>query len=332
MSGRSVLVTSIGAKVPLLEAVRDALRRVAPEGRLLGADRDGRVVGRWFVDEFWEAPPLEELSLSALVDFCHRHDVGWIIPTRDAELPTFADWVREACDALPSVLAPPARVAAVCRDKLQFARELAALSAVPCWLSLPPDPPAGFPEDRWVVKERCGSGGRRMACNVNREVSLRVAATYDEPVFQPYIAGVEYSVDLYVSRAGEAWGCVVRRRDIVQAGESQVTTVVDRPAVERLVLEAARRLGLQGCAVFQVLEDGEGGLHLLECNPRFGGTSTLSVAAGLDVFFWFFRETREPGFRPEAFVRGRPGLRLVRYKRDRILEPEDHASPPGERR
>ncbi|GAB4236505.1 MAG: ATP-grasp domain-containing protein [Acidobacteriota bacterium] len=318
----AVLVTSIGAKVPLLEAVRDALRRLHPTGRLIGADSDDRVVGRWFVDGFWPMPPLDELAPSMLAEFCRRHAVGWIVPTRDAELPVLATWAAQQRDQLPPVLAPPREAAELCLDKLRFAEELGELAAVPAWLSPPPELPACFPEDRWVVKERFGAGSRRLTLDVSREEAVRAGHTFEAPIFQPFIRGVEYSADLYISRVGEAWGCVVRRRDLVRDGESQVTTIVRRPGIEELVLEAARRLGLRGCAVFQVLEDRHGGLHLLECNPRFGGASTLSLAAGLDVFYWFFRETTEPGFRPGNFVRGRPGLRLVRYKRDRILEPE----------
>ncbi len=318
----NLLVTSIGAKVPLLRAARNALTRVDPAARLVGADLDGQCIGRWFVDVFWKTPPLEALAPYEMVEFCRRHEVRWLIPTRDAELPVFSRWVEEDGIDLPRVLVPSSRTAELCGDKLRFARALADRAPViPTWDVLPERPPERFPADRWVVKERRGAGSRRIYLDVARETAREVASGFSSPVFQPYVSGVEYSVDLYLSDKGEPWGCVVRRREVVVDGESQVTVIVSHPDAEKCAMEVAAAVGLRGCGVVQLLEDEEGRLFVVECNPRFGGATTLSVAAGLDVFFWFLRESEDPDFRPGEFVRGRPGLRQVRHKCDFIVEP-----------
>ncbi len=310
----NLLITSISAKVPLIKAARSALERSAPGGLVFGGDANDTCPGFYFVDRFWKMPPDEQLDLSVLTSFCRDNDIRWIIPTRDGELARFAGWQETAESGLPAILVPPRQAVEICTDKLLFYEKLSDLpEIIPTFERLPSEG-----SRRWVVKERRGAGSRALCMDLDRERARQAAKVCREAVFQPHIQGREFSVDLYLSRDSQPWGCVVRRRDVVVDGESQVTTTVSHPELERLCLLVAERLKLQGIAVIQALEDELGKLHLLECNCRFGGATTLSVAAGLDVFYWFLRETEDASFRPSGFVRGRPGLRQVRYKCDRI--------------
>ena len=36
--------------------------------------------------------------------------------------------------------------------------------------------------------------------------------------------------------------------------------------------------------------DEDDNLHIIECNPRFGGASTLGIVAGVDSLFWSLLE------------------------------------------
>jgi carbamoyl-phosphate synthase large subunit len=102
-------------------------------------------------------------------------------------------------------------------------------------------------------------------------------------------------------------------------GESQVTTTTERIDIADICLAAAGYLGLTGHMVFQVIEDARGTVHLMECNSRFGGASTLSIAAGLDSFYWFLRECLGDDLQGVDFVESPEGLRQVRYATDKII-------------
>jgi carbamoyl-phosphate synthase large subunit len=65
-------------------------------------------------------------------------------------------------------------------------------------------------------------------------------------------------------------------------------------------------------------------LHLLECNCRFGGASTLSIAAGLDSFYWFLRECLNEDLSDLPFLNYRRGLRQIRYAEDKFFQ---HSQP-----
>ncbi len=317
----NVLVTSISRKVPLLQAVRRALCAVSPKGRLVGADRDPTVVGRWFVDRFWRAEDPDDRELQWWLDRCRSAGIRWIIPTRDGELLQWARWKRDLAAVGIHCMVPEAPVVESCLDKLKFPDTVGPLGTGR--LKLPYTAPTPDRTDirRWVVKERYGAGSRGVILGISAAEARAVAAGFREPVFQACVPGVELSADLYLSGRGRALGCVLRRREVVVQGESQVTTVVEDRELAHRLMELASRLGLVGHAVIQVKVDPSGAAWLLECNCRFGGASTLAVAAGLDSFRWFFEETlgREPELAAPVF--GVPGLRQVRYPADLILEP-----------
>jgi len=311
----NVLITSLSRKVPMIEAVRRALVQEAPEGRVYGADSDPRSIGRTFVDGFWEMPRIGDLTVSDLSAYCAQEGIRWVIPSRDGELEPLARWRSELAAVGAEVMIGSEESVATCGDKLRFATTLQPIPEV-----VPTSEAIGEEQryGRWVVKERRGAGSRHILLDLSGEEATFRSREFESPVFQPFIEGREHSIDLYRSRSRQVWGCVVRSRDRVVSGESQVSTVVRHEGLEKLCCQAVEILDLTGHAVFQAIEDGHGELHLVECNPRFGGASTLAVAAGLNSFGWFFRETLNKRFAPPGFVRGTPGLKLTRYPVDRI--------------
>jgi carbamoyl-phosphate synthase large subunit len=66
----------------------------------------------------------------------------------------------------------------------------------------------------------------------------------------------------------------------------------------------------------QAFMGGGGGLHIIECNARFGGASTASIAVGLDSIYWSLCEllNMTPGI-PE-FDRLNQEVRQVRVASD----------------
>ncbi len=287
-------------------------------GLLRGADRNPECIGRYFVDDFWEMPPTERLHPEEVVSYCRANGIRSIIPTRDGELLFFA--VNRGLfnsNGIAVMIASPESVQ-TCLDKREFFNALKnknGLNPIPTFDH--PDLNCG---KRWVVKERFGSGSRNIMLNLSVEEARLSLNRFEKPICQPYVEGREFSIDLYISKKAVPKGCVVRTRDSVVNGESQVTTTVDRPDIEKTCLETAAIIGLTGHVLFQIIEDTSGSLNILECNCRFGGASSLSVAAGLDSFYWFFRECIGDDLSEIPFVKSPFGLRQIRYAEDRIIQ------------
>ena len=316
----NVLITSISRKVPMVKAVHRSLDEVVPGALVCGGDCDPGVVGRRFVDEFWEMEEDDHLRVEDFVDFCRANDVRWVIPSRDGELLSLALWKEELASEGIEVMISPLETVRACVDKLRFYECLQSMrEIVPTF-----EDPGSRNDTHWIVKERFGAGSRKVLQDLPLRRARRLAGGLSDPLFQPFFKGVEYSIDLYRSRGGEVWGCVVRSRDRIESGESQISTIVRHDSLQRVCCRAAKKLGITGHAVFQAIEGSDGKLHLFECNCRFGGASTLSVAAGLESFEWFFRETTEEGFKPKKFVGGIPGLRLIRHPADRFEQPKEN--------
>lgn len=312
-----ILVTSLSRKIPLLRELRKALNKLSDKGRIFGGDVDEMCIGRHFVDGFWKMPYTSALKTDTLIDFCKQNSISVIIPTRDGELLWFAEHRNELSENGISVMISSIEGVRACVDKLKFYKELKS----PGFYIIPT---AGeisrIDADSYVVKERYGAGSRQIALNVSREYALKYARNLEEPIFQPYVPGREYSIDVYMTQEGRPKGAVVRSRDLILGGESQITTTVRNEELERLCFVIAERLELRGHLIFQAILDEKNQIHVTECNCRFGGASCLSVAAGLDSFYWFLLESQGQDISEYPFLRTRKELRQIRYAEDRIEE------------
>lgn len=309
----SILVTSAARKVPLMRALLDAARRLNPALRLIAGDRDEAAPTRYVADEFWAMPATEDAQIEAILAGCAQRDVRVILPTRDGEL---AFWARHgarlARENIDVIVSSPEAIER-CLDKLAFAAfgEARGLPFIPARLGLDE-----LPGDRFVVKERYGAGSRAIGLDLDRAEALRHGEGLGDPIYQPFVAGEEISIDAWLDRAGAAKGVVLRRRDKVVDGESQVTTTFRHPAIETKAAQILEALGLRGPVVMQAIIDGAGGLHVIECNSRFGGASTTAIAAGLDTLYWSLIEGFGANADAAPFHRRSGEIRQIRVPQD----------------
>ena len=312
-----ILISSISKKVPLIRAVKQAAAKLGQFKKLFGCDTNPDCIGQFEVDQFWLCPPQNEWTANSFIQYCQSHHIQAVIPTRDGELPFFSEQ-RELFEQQGiHVLISPHETILSCLDKLTFYERLSDVDwpVIPTAVSLNKLEPAEW----YVVKERFGAGSAQIGIKLSSELANAHAKQLVEPVFQPFIEGQEWSIDVYRSRKGIIMGAVARSRDVIQKGESQVTTTATKPALENLCAHMADFLNIQGHAIFQVIEDLTGEFHVIECNPRFGGASTASVAVGLDSFYWFMLESTGQELTPQLFQRRKGEIRQIRYPTDRII-------------
>jgi carbamoyl-phosphate synthase large subunit len=310
-----VLVTSISKKVPLIMAVKDALNSFGLNSRLFGADIDNSCIAKYFVDEFWHMPKQDNLTSKEIIDYCKQHEINTIIPTRDGELIFWSKIKDLLLENNIHIMTSNEQSLNLCLDKLQFFQFFEAnnlktpktsekITDIECM--------------KYVVKEKTGSGSRGIGLNLGRDEAIIHSKTLHNPVFQPYITGSEYTVDLYINKDNNIQGIIARKRILVIDGESQISETESSPAIENICKKAALKLNLKGHVLFQVIhETNNENYYIIECNPRFGGASTLSVKAGLDSFYWFFQETlNEP---LPKFKRSLNEIKLIRHAADTYI-------------
>jgi len=314
-----VLMTSAGRKVPLLRALRDAARRLDPQADVIAGDLAAEAPARQFADQFWQMPAPGDLPLEAFLTECRRRNVRTILPTRDGELPFWASAKSTLEAGGVSVIVSSVEGVALCIDKLAFAEwgKSEHLPIIPA-----AEAPDSFRGQALVVKERFGAGSRSIGLGLSETDAGRHAISLTDPLFQPLVKGEEISIDAWLTRAGAVHGLVLRRRDLVVGGESQITTTFRDPRLETQAASTLERLGLSGPVVMQAMVT-EAGLAIIEVNARFGGASTASIAVGLDMLYWSLFERAWPDAPLPAFDRRQGEIRQVRAPEDTVFHDPD---------
>ena len=310
----NVLVTSISDKIPMLKAVKQAVLKIGSKTTIIGGDSKPDTLGRYFVDQYWQMPQTSDDNKNDVVEFVRKNNIRAVIPTRDGELQFWSALKQHLPDT--NVLVSNSPSVNLCLDKLLLYLELHAqgLSVIHTTENIQ----TLSSVERVAVKERFGAGSVNMLLNVSKQEATAHASKLSRPIFQPFIDGIEYSVDVYVSQNGKAKGGIVRRRDVVVSGESQITTTVDKADLLDLGIRVSETLKLYGHVVLQVIQQGNTS-YIVECNCRFGGASTLSVSAGLDSFYWFLLESIGVDISEYPFLPSKTTKRQIRFPEDLIL-------------
>ena len=313
----NVLITSLSKKVPLAKAVKKAAQKFGTHVKVYGGDVDENCMGRHFVDEFWHMPRINNLTNELLLAYCKANQITTIIPTRDGELAFWAGkkaFLKE--EGITLMISEP-DATNTCLDKLLFYTS-------PLTKEFPIIPTSAIIDSidatEYVVKEQFGAGARSMGLRLDKEAALEHAQGLQHPIFQPYIEGQEISIDLYIDKDGKGKGCVLRTRDVVVDGESQITTTFEDEKLAQLCQKMAEKIGLYGHAVFQAFKVADGSYHIIEANCRFGGASTLGLQAGLDSFYWFLLEAHGQHIEDYPFLEANHTIQQVRYPSDTYLQ------------
>lgn len=310
----NLLLTSISSKTSMIKALKNAANRISQNIKVYGVDIKAECVGKYFVDFYYELPKFGDMPAKDLVEFCKKHFISSIIPSRDGELLYFAKIKNHLFENGISVMVSDETTIKICLDKFNFFVELSGkgFNSIPTYFR-----PIENDIDRWVVKERFGAASTGLAINVSKAEALSFSSRLQSPIFQPFIIGKEYSVDVYISRSGKIKGIICRSRELVINGESKITTTQSHKGIEKLVNDILTAFSFYGHVIFQIIEDLEGELYVIECNPRFGGASTLSLAAGLDSFYWFLNECSDLNIDSYPFLVS--DKKQIRYSEDLII-------------
>lgn len=309
----NVLITSISKKVPLINAVTKATKKINDSIKVYGGDSNESCIGKHFVYGFWHMPTIENLNFEDLIKFCEEKNIKFIIPTRDGELKYFSSIKYELLKFGIFVKVSDEESITLCLDKLKFSN-LEGGNCIPSFEKV-----EDITENRVVVKERYGSGSDSIGIDLDKKNASIHSKKLKNPIFQPHINGQEISVDAYISVEGDVKGIIMRNRDLIINGESQVTSTFIDDSLEQEFRRILTSLNLFGHVILQAIKSDDNKIYIIECNPRFGGASTLSIEAGLDSFYWSYLESMKIPLKDYQFFRIQRNLTLVRYPKDIFL-------------
>jgi carbamoyl-phosphate synthase large subunit len=183
----------------------------------------------------------------------------------------------------------------LCSDKLRFVN-FCNLRGIPAIKILSQDE-ALRSNGSLVVKERFSTQKNKIILNKKYKYISSSLKNFKDPILQRYIRGNEISVDAFLSENNKVIGIILRKRNLIIDGESKISTIIKNPYLEMEFTKYFESMNLTGLVMMQCIISNKK-VYIIECNPRIGGASTLSVQHGLDAFYWFIKKSLNKNFKP----------------------------------
>ena len=293
----TVLFTSAGRRVELLNLFRADGAALGVPVRVLAADtHPGLSAACQAADGHHAAPPFAVAGyVDKILAICAREGVALLVPLHDNELELFAT-ARERFSAKGvHVAVSSPGVVRIARDKLATSRALASAGIPVPRTGALSDVAADATGWTWPLIAKPIVGGASIGVHVLPDApALSVLAAQIDParyVVQERISGAEYTVNVFVDRAGRVRCSVPHRRLEVRAGEVSKGRTERQPALAAIAPQLERALpGAYGPLCFQAMVTPEGGAWVFEVNARFGGGFPLAHHAGATVPRWLLED------------------------------------------
>ncbi len=305
---KNILVTSISEKVPLIEKLKEARDKFDISIKIIGSDIKEEVLAKYFVDDFYLMTRISLLKKEEFYNICQQKLIKYVIPTRDEDLLYFSKWKDYLLKKDIYVFSPAQNIVELCMDKLEFSK---LPNTIPSTLYVDK-----FSKKRYVLKDRFGSGSSSIYLNISVEDSLRYKNNIKNPIYQEYIKGDEYSIDSYLNKDGFCIASIIRSRDLILRGEAKITTRVIDKQMEIFAKRFLEKNKILGHSVLQLIKKNKE-YHIIECNTRFGGASTLSYTLGLESFHWFLKESNNEKIDINISSKR---LKQIRIQKDNYIE------------
>jgi len=282
----NILFTSVGRRVELLRAFRQAYMTLGLAGHIVATDIDPLAPALRLADKPYLVPHLTTPEyIPALVEICRREHIDLVFPLIDPDIPVLAQHRAELEATGARLAVVPAEAAALTNDKWQTAQFFQSLGLVTPRAWLPDEMDVTQAHFPLFIKPRGGSAAQH-TYKVNNAAELAFFSKYvPNAIIEEYLPGPEITSDVIAWLDGEVLAVVSRQRIEVRWGEVAKGVTVCVPEIIEACVKVARALPACGPVTVQcMLKDGVP--HFTEINARLGGGVPLGIAAGVDSPRW----------------------------------------------
>lgn len=321
----NVLFTSVGRRVELLRAFKQAYTDLGLTGNIVAVDIDPLAPALQEANRPYIVPPLSDPAfIPTLKKICLREQVHLIFPLIDPDIPVLARHRQELEATGAKVVVVSEQAATITADKwltYQFF----------CQLGIP-TPRSWLPEQIQYsdleypvfIKPRFGSASKQ-AFRVHNQRQLDFFISYvPDPIVQEYLPGPEITNDVICDFEGNILAVVSRQRIEVRWGEVAKGRTIYDPEIIQYCVTIARALKAVGPITVQcIMRDGKP--YFTEINPRFGGGAPLGIAAGVRSPHWFLALAAGLPLEIPPLGSYKVGLYLTRFDDSFFLSEEDYA-------
>ncbi|HEU4481732.1 MAG TPA: ATP-grasp domain-containing protein [Nitrososphaeraceae archaeon] len=254
-----------------------SLRLSLFKGNIVSTDSNSLSAGFFLSDFYYVIPPYDDkFFVEKLLKIIKEQNIKVLMPSSGFDIYGYSlnyDLIVEY-GAIPIV--SRRKVLEICRDKLLSYKFLSNRFpfAFTCEYHEKIDT---FP---LIAKPRFGKGSNNIIKIENKLDLKYVLGKFKNMIFQEYLPGTEYTVDVLSDLTEKPIMAIPRIRIDTKAGISVKGKIKRDLMIENLCKKTAETLGIKGPCCIQLKESENGELKIIEINPRFGGGTIFTTLAG----------------------------------------------------
>lgn len=266
-----------GASAPAGINTIKSLRLSDFRGKILSTDSNNLSAG-FYLSDFYEVIPEAEADdyLEVLLNIIDKYSIEVLMPSSGYDIFPFSEYRSKLKKHGVFPIVSDRKILEICRDKISTFNHLNKEFSLP-FTTLNPQEIDTYPI---IAKPRYGKGSRDVI-QVNDQKELQyVSSKYTSMIYQEYLPGDEYTIDVMSDLDGNPIVSVPRVRLQTKSGISTKGKIIlDKYLIEES-MEIVRKLKIIGPSCIQMKKDKIGDFKLVEINPRLGGGTIFTTLAG----------------------------------------------------
>jgi carbamoyl-phosphate synthase large subunit len=254
-----------------------SLKMVKYPVKIVASDSNPISAGFFMSDAHEVLPEIDsKLYITRLFEIVEKHKIEILMPSSGYDIYQYSENKEKLLKlgALPVV--SDKKTMERCRDKMQTFSYLSKKFDLP-FTTLDYKRTIRFPI---IAKPRYGKGSKGIVKIENEKELKYVQIKKDDLIFQEYLPGTEYTIDVLSDLDCEPIIAVPRIRLETKAGISTMGKIVKDENISDTCKSIAKYLKIRGPCCIQMKESEEGILKIVEVNPRLGGGTFFTTLAG----------------------------------------------------
>jgi carbamoyl-phosphate synthase large subunit len=266
-----------GAAAPAgINAIK-SLRMGGFQGKIVATDSSYLSPGFFMCEVNEVIPEADNQSfIDRLNEIVEKYGVNLLLPTSGFDIYPYSEFRDQLIKrgAFPVVSDMDSLV--TCKDKMLTYERLKSNFDLP-FTTTDPTEISSFPV---MAKPRYGKGSRDIMRLDNTDDIGYVTSKMKDLIFQEFLPGTEYTIDVLSDLDKKAILAVPRIRIQTKAGISTKGRILKNRRIEEECKQIADFIGIRGPCCIQMKEDANGIIKLVEINPRMGGGTIFTALAG----------------------------------------------------
>ena len=285
-----ILFLSANWRVSLIRTFQEAKKGFKTKFQLIAVDNDVFAPALQIADRLDSLPLFSDSRcLESLLKICRTQAIDSIIPLTNKAIDFLNIHRKELSRGNWRLGIQESSTIEICHDKWNLSKfmEMEGFTSPKTFLLEESEPQNVFP---LIAKERKGEGGKNQRIIEDQRDLDYCIDKFPNHIFQEFIRGREYSVDLFSNNAGVPHLIVPRERLSVRGGEVMTSRIDMNESIIDSVEALSRKLALTGPCNIQGILDDKGNFFFTDLNLRFGSGSVHTIAAGGNIPLMMYQE------------------------------------------